>query len=356
MIRERPASVDWRGHALALGVGAAGGALFFWLQMPLAWMLGSMIFVSAAAIGGLRPALDRRFRSVMVSILGVFLGSAFSPEVADRMGQWAAALGILTGFVVVGSLLSYVFLRRVGGFDPITAYFSSTPGGLGEMVLASEEMGGDSRKVSLVHTIRVISIILIIPFWFRLVLGADVPSIMPEAPGVDAAPVDWLILVACAALGWPLASLCRVPAAALVGPMILSALVHLLGLTAVTPPPVPVAAAQLVLGAAVGSRFVGTAFSMIWRVASLALGTSVLLLGLAVLITLASADMIGIRPEAMILVLAPGGLAEMSLIALALGIDTAFVSTMHICRIMMIVVLGPSLFRIGARRSRETGR
>lgn len=356
MRRKSGASIDWRGHAVSLGVGALGGALFFWLKLPLAWMLGSMVFVSAVAMAGLGPQLDRRLRSVMVSILGVFLGSAFSPAVVDQIAQWAVAVAILAGFVVVGSSLCYVFLRKVGGFDPITAYFSSTPGGLGEMVLSSEEMGGDSRKVSLVHTVRVISIILVIPFWFRLVVGADVPSIMPEKPGVDAHTLDWLILIGCAAVGWPLASLCRIPAAALVGPMLVSAGVHLAGLTAVTPPPVPVAAAQLVLGAAVGSRFAGTPLTTIWRVSRLALGTTFLLLGLAVLTTFLFAEAVGIRPEAMILTLSPGGLAEMSLIALALGIDTAFVSTMHICRIMMIVILGPTLFRLGARRMRANSR
>ena len=72
------------------------------------------------------------------------------------------------------------------------------------------------------------------------------------------------------------------------------------------------------------------------------------------LLTYIFSDMIGVRHEAMILVLSPGGLAEMSLIALSLGIDTAFVSSMHMFRIMIIVVLGPSLFRIGRRFRRET--
>ncbi|MBT7758307.1 MAG: AbrB family transcriptional regulator, partial [Rhodospirillaceae bacterium] len=41
----------------------------------------------------------------------------------------------------------------------------------------------------------------------------------------------------------------------------------------------------------------------------------------------------------------PGGLAEMSLIALALDVDTAFVATMHLVRILLIVTLAPIFFR-----------
>ena len=41
---------------------------------------------------------------------------------------------------------------------------------------------------------------------------------------------------------------------------------------------------------------------------------------------------------------APGGLAEMSLIALSLGIETAFVATHHVIRIGLIVVVAPLVF------------
>ena len=46
-----------------------------------------------------------------------------------------------------------------------------------------------------------------------------------------------------------------------------------------------------------------------------------------------------------VLALAPGGLAGMSLIALALGIETAFVATHHVARIAMIVIAAPLVFR-----------
>jgi hypothetical protein len=46
-----------------------------------------------------------------------------------------------------------------------------------------------------------------------------------------------------------------------------------------------------------------------------------------------------------VLAFSPGGLAEMSLIALALGVETAFVATHHVARIGMIVIVAPLLFR-----------
>ena len=47
-----------------------------------------------------------------------------------------------------------------------------------------------------------------------------------------------------------------------------------------------------------------------------------------------------------LLAFSPGGLAEMSLIALALGVDVAYVSSQHVVRIFIIVALAPWVFRL----------
>ena len=46
------------------------------------------------------------------------------------------------------------------------------------------------------------------------------------------------------------------------------------------------------------------------------------------------------------LALAPGGLTEMSLVALALGADTAFVTVMHFFRVSMVMIIAPQVFRL----------
>ena len=43
---------------------------------------------------------------------------------------------------------------------------------------------------------------------------------------------------------------------------------------------------------------------------------------------------------------APGGLAEMSLVAFGIGQDVPFVATHHLCRIGMVILLAPLAFRL----------
>ena len=58
----------------------------------------------------------------------------------------------------------------------------------------------------------------------------------------------------------------------------------------------------------------------------------------------------GLPFAAVWLAFAPGGLAEMTLISLALGIDVAFVSTHHVVRVVFMVVAAPIVFNILERR------
>jgi uncharacterized membrane protein AbrB (regulator of aidB expression) len=70
------------------------------------------------------------------------------------------------------------------------------------------------------------------------------------------------------------------------------------------------------------------------------------------LAALVLAPLTGIPKAPIVLAFAPGGLAEMSVIALSLGIETAFVATHHVARIAMIVIGAPIVFRT-ARRLRK---
>ena len=339
--------------ALALTIGALGGAVFHHWRLPLAWMIGAMVATAAAAIGGVRLAVPKPFRNTMVVILGVLLGGAFNPAVVAQVGAWLASLAALAPYVMIATALGLLYLRRVGGYDAATAFFTATPGGLSEMTVVGGAWGGDESAIALSHGLRVMLVVITVPVWFRLTHGdpaalAGARSTLP-GPALSALSVtEWSLLAGCA-LGAPLARLARIPAYFLVGPMLLSALVHGLGVSAVQPPGALVAAAQVVVGTAVGCRFTGVGVRTLGRSAVLAIGLTTLLLGLTLTLALTLHHATGLDLGALILAFTPGGLTEMSLIALSLGLDVAFVSTHHILRIMMIVALAPLAFALWVR-------
>ena len=177
MSAERPPPALLAGRlGRTLAAGMAGGALFVWLNLPLAWMLGAMVATTAASLGGVKLYIPAPIRSTMIAVLGVLLGASFTPEVVDKAREWPITIGCL--LLYLGFLIGILFLyfRRVVGLDASTAYFSAAPGGLSEMVVTGAAMGGDDRTIALIHASRVLLVVLTVPnlgltYGYRVGLG-----------------------------------------------------------------------------------------------------------------------------------------------------------------------------------------
>ncbi len=328
-----------------LTLAALGGGLFAWIGTPLAWMLGGMFFTTTASLAGAPTHMSLLLRKVMLAILGIMLGSSFRPEIISQAVQWLPSMGVMLGFMALITTLSYQYFRRVAGLDQATAYFSSAPGGLTEMMTVGESMGGNVATISLVHATRILVVVGTIPVYFRYFEGLHIPT-MPPGPAGFPDFMDMALLAACAVIGVPLASKLRLPAGALLGPMLLSAALHISGLTSASPPGPVVAGAQIVIGAGIGCRFAGLSLRSVWRTIMFAVGSGLMMVLAATVTGIAAAPVIGGLPKPLILALAPGGLAEMSLIALSIGSLTAYISFMHLSRIILVVMVFPAIFRL----------
>lgn len=340
----------WQKNLLALAIGTAGGALAYWVKSPLPWMIGAMLAVTAAAIGKLPVALPIKLRNAMVAVIGVMLGSGFRPEMIDKLGDWSISLIALLAYTVIAGALGFIYFRAVEGYDRPTSYFSAMPGGLSEMTLVGAQLGGDERVIAMTHAARVLLVVLTLPFCFALFLDYHPGQRPPVGPDLDQiAPLDWAILGACAVLGYFGGKRLKLPASQIVGPMLLSAGVHLAGLTKAAPPALLVAAAQVVIGTALGSRFAGTPLSFLWKPVKGAMILTVILLSTTLGVAFLMHEATGLSTPLLVLSYAPGGLAEMSLVAIAMSFEATFVAFHHIVRIFLVVVLAPFVFRRARR-------
>ena len=295
------------GHwALGLGLGAAGGGLFAALDLPLPWMLGALTATLTAALSGWSPDIPKTLRTGMISVLGLMLGSAFAPDLLERVGRWAGSMAVLLVAMIVTTALVVVYLRRTAGMDTVTAFFAGAPGGINEMVITGTALGGDERGIALSHSLRILLIVFTVPFGYRIIAHIhSVPMAQSMGQLVNLSGADALALVILA---------------------------------------------QVVTGAAIGSRFRGLGWGEVAMMARPALGATAIMLvisaGAALLLALA-----GDLPfAALLLAFVPGGIAEMCLVALALGQDVAFVSTHHVVRVVLVIMLAPLAFRLLSRK------
>ncbi len=340
----------WR-FALALGIGVVGGLVFDWLTMPLPWMLGAMVFNTVAALVGVPVLSPVRVRPYVLVVIGVMLGSGFTPDILEQGLAWAVSLAFLGGYLLVSGLLVVPFYRRVGGYDPVTAYFAGMPGGLNDMILIGEERGGDGRVIALAHAVRIMLVVLLVALWFRLIGGHDIgEQSVFGVPFAEIPPRELVILLVTGVVGFFAGRWLRLPAPMMLGPMLASALVHLFGVAHYPPPSEVVLVAQLLMGTILGTRFVGSDPREVGRAVVLGLGASLVMLAVTAGFAFAFHGLFRQTVEQVVLAYAPGGLAEMSLVALAMNAEVAYVATHHMARIALVILFAPLAFALLRRR------
>src|SRR5690606_40025103 len=72
---------------LALILGSAGGWLASSINLPLPWMIGSMLATTIASMVGAPIAMAAGLRTLMVMVLGVMLGSGFTPRSEEHTSE-----------------------------------------------------------------------------------------------------------------------------------------------------------------------------------------------------------------------------------------------------------------------------
>jgi len=322
--------------------------------LPLPWMLGSMTACTLAALVRAPIAAPAAVRPPMTMVIGVMLGAGFTPQVLESVSSWMPTVVGLAAFIVVSGAACIGYFRRVGGFDLSTAYFAGMPGGLVEMVIAGEDKGGDARTIALVHSARILLVVFTLPFLVQLISGTTIGA--RSQLGASILETSWrdeAWLVATALSGAWVGHLLRLPARLLLGPMLVSAAVHLLAWTQFAPAVEIVNIAQLVLGTTIGCRFVGTAPRQIMRILALSVGSTAILLATTTAFAAGVSRLSTYDVVPLLLAYSPGGLAEMSLVALSLGVEVAFVAAHHIIRVFIVMLAAAPLFALLRRRKRQ---
>jgi membrane AbrB-like protein len=150
-----------RSLGLALVIALLGGAAFASFGLPAAWLSGSMVAVGFAALSGLRAEVPDRLRDIVFLILGLTMGAGVTPDLIDQLSSWPLSLAGLAITMVLVTGASYLYLRRVAGWDRASAYFGSVPGALTMTLAVAETSPADMRQVSLCQTIRLFMLVAV---------------------------------------------------------------------------------------------------------------------------------------------------------------------------------------------------
>lgn len=332
-------------HARTYAIAAVGVLVFHLAQLPLPFLLGPIIACLIAALAGVRMRGNPVINDAMRAILGVAVGATLSLSVVLSMGaMWPTLLMMPVMIAVIGAV-GIPYFQRLWGFDFATSYYSAMPGGLQDMLIFGEEAGGNVRTLSLIHATRVMVIVMILPFLLAGLWEVDLSN--PPGAAASSLPWDQLALMVVAGLvGWRVAKSVGLFGASILGPLIAAALLAVTGILNHRPPAEAIWAAQFFIGMTVGTKYAGVTGAEVRRDVVAALGFCVILLIIAgIFAEVAVALNLAPHMEAL-LAFAPGGQAEMTVLALIAGADIAFVVAHHLLRIVVVIVGAPIAARI----------
>ena len=351
---------DMRRLGVTCVLALAAGRLCLSLGVPAPYLMGSLfgVWLAGGVIRPLRAHLGvaRWFHVPVILGLGVLIGATFTPRFFGQAHLWAGSVAVMIATTVLVTYIGYVFLRRVRGYEPLLALLCSVPGGQAETLALARETVERDYVVALFHLVRVVLVFVSTPLLLALVQGAVAVEhsnvALETMPGLlDLAPGQILAFVGLGLGGFVAARLARLPMPHLLGPVLASTVCHLAGLLELPRIGEFVILAQVTIGGAIGARLAQVAFGeLLGYLRDAFLGAGIILsayLGVAIGITLfVGSDFLSIW-----LAFVPGGLYEVTLLALVFGFDVAFVAVHHTVRIMLIFATLPWLaLRIGGGR------
>jgi len=328
-----------------LTISAAGTAVFLWLGLPLPFLFGPLVGCLLAALFGVPLIGTGQVAVAARTILGLAVGASVTPEVIDRLPQMIASVAFVPLYVLIIGVIGVPFFQRICGFDRATAYFASMPGGLQDMVVFGQEAGGDVRALALIHATRILIVITIAPIVMVNLFGVTLSNPIGE-PASDVPLSQMLILAAAGLVGWKGGERIGLFGATIIGPLVIATILSMTGVLHHRPPAEALNVAQFFIGGGIGVCYVGITLREIRKDVLAGVAFAMILAALAFVFTEIVVQTGFAKPVEGFLSFAPGGQAEMAVLAIVAGADLGFIVIHHLVRIMVVLAGGPAFARI----------
>lgn len=320
----------------AFGARAAG--------LPLPFLIGpllvtGLLFTLTSHRLPSRYRFPARLRLVFITLIGVTIGAQITPELFAEPSRLAVSASALVVFIILAHAWGYLVMRKLGRYDRATAFYSAAPGGLFEAIAMGEEAGADPARLTLQQFLRIIVVVTLLPVGLSLWYGAPVGSSAGMSFASESVTIEDIIKAAAAGLiGLGLGHILRLPAKQITGPMGVAGLATATGLFHPDLPQWLIDTAQIVVGTALGTRFGGMSRQSLLQGVWLTFIAVGGMLVISAIFAVSLMTWLEMPFDVLLISFAPGGVTEMSLVALSLTANPAFVTLHHIARIVMTVI------------------
>lgn len=340
-----------RARLITFSIALVGVGVFQFFALPLPFLFGPMFACLFAALLGVPMQGAGQISVAARTVLGVAVGASITPAILGQVPLMAMTLAMIPVYVAIIGMVGVPFFQRICGFDRITSYYAAMPGGFQDMVLFGQEAGGNPRALSLIHATRVLVIVTLVPILLTGPFGVSLDQPI-GAPAREVPLQEMAIMVAVALIGWKGGVRIGLFGAAILGPMILATALSLGDILHHRPPAEAIMAAQFFIGMGIGMQFRGVTLAELRHDVAAGAAFAVILAALAGAFTVLAYKMGGAPMLEAFLSFAPGGQAEMTILAIVAGADLGFIVIHHLMRLIVVITGAPIMAKLIWRKTK----
>jgi uncharacterized protein len=328
--------------------------------IPAGRLLGTMVAAIALAVLGAEVRVPRRGFIAAQSIMGCLIARGVPGSILSTVGEhWLVFIGGVLAVTVLANALGWV-LSRWNVFPGDTAVWGSAPGAASAMMLMAEAHGADVRLVAFMQYVRIVCVSVtasvVSHLWIANTGGHAAAAPAALVHSLSVVPASWTALVATLLLalgGGALGTRLRLPAGALLVPMIGGILLQDVVGIAIELPPLVLTVAYAFVGWSIGMRFNRQVLVATVRSFPKVLTATLTLIALCGALAAGLVRWAHVDPLTAYLATSPGGADSIAIIAASSPVDTPFVLTMQILRMLFVMATGPAIARALARRLQQ---
>ncbi|MGH0052935.1 MAG: AbrB family transcriptional regulator [Sphaerochaetaceae bacterium] len=146
-----------------VGSALTVGMLFHVLSIPAGPILGSIVGVAILNLVSDKATYPKVMKLLVQIAAGSYIGSRITVETLFEIKVLLLPAVILIIELFFMAFVTAAILHKVCRLDWATSLFSSTPGGIQEMGLISDELGLETPKIVLMHTFRILAVLGVLP-------------------------------------------------------------------------------------------------------------------------------------------------------------------------------------------------
>jgi uncharacterized protein len=326
-----------------------GGALFCLLHVPLPWTLGPIAAVSLFSYFLRRRIYwSVKIRNTALILLGYEMGRPFTLETGQAILAQFPMMLLATMITVMAGVLTGWIMYKKTGIGLTSCLLGCVPGGLSQMVILADEMDGtDATAVTIMQTMRMLSVVFVVPFlaMYCLPVPDDGNGVTAAAASADISTI--LTFAVVAVVGAIAGKWLHLPTATLLGPILSTGAYVLLsgGTMAPLVPIIYINMAQVCVGAYIGSSINLRKLRQYHGMGLCLFGGVLFVLGISLGMGFFVAEFTKASFATAFLSTAPGGLAEMGITALVVGADISTMTAYQLVRLLFIMLLFPYIVK-----------